>query len=195
MDTKIIKASDIELNTGQIEGLPKNPRFIRDKQYENLKKSIQDFPEMLKLRELIVFPIGDKFVVIAGNMRYRAGKEIGLDEFPCKILDTNTTVERLREITIKDNNSFGEWDFDDLANEWEVDELDEWGVDLPFNFSDDVNFDEFFDENTKDIKDPDLMRNWKSIIIKINPENDDKIEEIKSQIKITLEPYNGLVIK
>lgn len=131
MEIKNISVKLLEVNKGQIEGLPKNPRFIRDDRYEALKKSISDAPEMLSLRELIVYPSGDKFVVIAGNMRMRACKELGYKEIPCKVLDADTPVEKLREYTIKDNNGFGQDDFDLLANEWDVDELTDWGMELP----------------------------------------------------------------
>lgn len=134
-ETKNISIKLLLLNTGQIEGLPKNPRFIRDERYEALKKSIEDDPEMLELRELIVYPHDDKYVVIAGNMRLRASKELGFKEMPCKVLDADTPVEKLRKYTIKDNVSFGQDDFDSLANEWDLDELKDCGIELPdFDF-------------------------------------------------------------
>lgn len=118
-------------NDGQIEGLPANPRSIRDVKFEKLKRSIQEDPEMLELRELLVFPHGKQYVIIAGNMRFEAAKSLGIEELPVKILPADMPVEKLRSITIKDNNSFGDWDWDSLANEWDVDSLDEWGLDLP----------------------------------------------------------------
>lgn len=134
-ETKNISIKLLLLNTGQIEGLPKNPRFIKDERFEALKKSIQDDPEMLELRELIVYPHEDKYVVIAGNMRLRASKELGFKEMPCKVLDADTPVEKLRKYTIKDNVSFGQDDFDSLANEWDLDELKDCGIELPdFDF-------------------------------------------------------------
>ena len=131
METKTIKIKDLATNDGQIEGLPKNPRQIRDHRYEKLKKSIEDAPEMLQLRELLVYPHGGKFVIIGGNMRYRACKELGYKELPCKVLDADTTPEKLREYAIKDNESFGQYDWDLIANEWDTDEITSWGVELP----------------------------------------------------------------
>ena len=128
---KNIPIGEIELNKGQVEGLPKNPRFIKDYRFEALKKSIQDAPEMLSLRELIVYPHGGRYVVIGGNMRLRACKELGFKEVPCKVLDEQTPADKLREYTIKDNNAFGDTDFDLLANEWDTDELGDWGVEFP----------------------------------------------------------------
>lgn len=144
--TKNIPISKLEVNKGQIEGLPKNPRFIKDDRFEALKKSIQDAPEMLALRELIVYPFGDKFIVIGGNMRLRACKDLGYKEIPCKVLDETTPPEKLREYTIKDNVAFGKDDFDILANEWEVDELVDFGMEN-INFGDECVTDEGFGED------------------------------------------------
>lgn len=153
METKNIPIGKLELNSGQIEGLPKNPRFIRDERFKALKKSIQDFPEMMEYRELIVYPVGGKYVVIGGNMRLRACKELGYKDVPAKILPENTPVEKLREFAIKDNIAFGQLSWDDLANEWEQTELEEWGIELQF-LSEDVDIDRFFkdDENDRTVK-------------------------------------------
>ena len=129
-----IKISKLEVNKGQVEGLPKNPRFIRDERYKALVKSIEDAPEMLKLRELLVVEHGSKFVVIGGNMRLRACKELGMETVPCKVLPADTPVAKLREYAIKDNNGFGEDDWDVLANEWDAEELQEWGMELPMDW-------------------------------------------------------------
>jgi DNA modification methylase len=133
--TETIETQYLLPNTGQIDGLPKNPRFIRDDRFKKLVKSIQDDPEMLELRELIVYPVGKKYVVIAGNMRLRAGIEIGLTEMPCKVLAADTPVEKLRAYAVKDNVPFGENDWDTLANEWDEDELVGWGMELPTVFN------------------------------------------------------------
>lgn len=132
MQSKLIKISQLKNNSGQIEGLPKNPRILKDDKYKKLVKSIQEDPEMLELREVIAYDNDGELVVIAGNMRLKACKEAGLDEVPTKVLPKDTPVEKLKRYTIKDNNSFGEWSYDDLANEWNVDELDDWGLDTPF---------------------------------------------------------------
>ncbi len=102
-DIKNIKISELELNKGQVEGLPKNPRFIRDERYKALVKSIENAPEMLRLRELLVVQHGKKFVVIGGNMRLRACRDLGFKTVPCKVLPEDTPVEKLREYAIKDN--------------------------------------------------------------------------------------------
>jgi DNA modification methylase len=126
----ILPLSQLEVNKGQIEGLAKNPRLIRDDRYSKLKRSIEENPEMLALRECLVFPSGGKYVIVGGNMRYRAQKELGYTEIACKIIPPETPVEALRAYTIKDNAGFGEWDFDALANEWSPEDLSSWGVDF-----------------------------------------------------------------
>lgn len=131
IETKELKLTEIEKNKGQIEGLPANPRTIRDHKFEKLVKSIEENPEMLALRELLVFPHGGKYVVIGGNMRYEALKKLGYKTALCKIIPQETTVEQLKAYTIKDNNGFGEWDFDMLANEWDTVQLENWGLTLP----------------------------------------------------------------
>ncbi len=126
-----IKITKLEGNNGQIDGLPKNPRFIRDKRFKALVKSIEDAPEMLELRELIVYPHGKKYVVIGGNMRLKACRELGFTDVPCKVLPKDTPIEKLREYAIKDNNDAGEQDWDITANEWDTEELEKWGMELP----------------------------------------------------------------
>ena len=124
------KISALSMNTGQVEGLPKNPRFIKDKKYESLVKSIKEYPEMLGLREVIAYDTGKELVVIAGNMWLKACKEAGIKDVPVKILPQNTPIDKLKAYTIKDNLPYGEWDIDLLANEWDIPELEELGFDL-----------------------------------------------------------------
>lgn len=187
MESQNIQISALELNNGQIEGLPKNPRFIRDNQFEKLKKSIEDFPEMLQYRELIVYPLNGKFVVVAGNMRLRAGQELGFTEFPCKVLPKETTVERLKEITIKDNNSFGEWDMDDLANEWDKEQLSEWGVETyDTNYDNNIDIDSLFQDGIE----PKENEQQDSIMVIIPADSVNLKAEIKETIKAALKGYN-----
>lgn len=130
-EIKQINITQLQINTGQIDGLPKNPRFIRDDKFKKLCQSVKDSPEMLNLREIIAVEYKGTLVVIAGNMRLRAAKEIGLNELPVKILPCDIPIEKLREYTIKDNVPFGMHDFESLANEWDEKELVEWGMDIP----------------------------------------------------------------
>jgi hypothetical protein len=149
-----IALSKLETNKGQIEGLPKNPRLIKDAKFEKLKKSIEDNPEMLGMREVLVYPHGSKFVIIGGNMRFQACKDLGFTEVPCKVLDKDTTAEQLRAITIKDNVGFGEHDWELLANEWDSVELEEWGLEVPTYLTDsEIDLDSFFEESNHEDKD------------------------------------------
>lgn len=128
----ILPLDDIEVNEGQLEGLPSNPRSITREKMELLKTNITDYPEMLSLRSLLIYPIDDsKYILIGGNMRYRALKELGYTEAPCIIIPKETSIEQLKAYTIIDNNGFGKWSWDMLANEWDELQLVEWGVDLP----------------------------------------------------------------
>lgn len=108
---------------------PNNPRLIKDDKFKKLCKSIQEFPEMLELRPIVV---NKDMIVLGGNMRLKACQEIGLTEVPI-IVAENLTEEQQREFLIKDNVSGGEWDWDILANEWEVEQLEDWGLDVPIN--------------------------------------------------------------
>lgn len=123
-EKKNIQIELIETNKGQIEGVPANPRVIKDKKFKKLVKSIEENPEMLDLREILVYPQGDKFIAIGGNMRLEAVKKLGYKDVPCKVLPVETPAENLRAYIVRDNASYGEWDFDELANCWDIDELE-----------------------------------------------------------------------
>ena len=131
MQTQLISISKLQPNEGQIPGLPANPRLIKNDKFKKLVQSLKDDPEMLELRELIVFPYKKMFIVIAGNMRLRAMKELGYEDAPCKILPPKTPVEKLKAYTVKDNIGYGEHDWDMLANDWDAEQLTEWGLDIP----------------------------------------------------------------
>jgi len=120
MQTVKVKLTDIKPN-------PNNPRIIKDEKFRQLVQSIKDFPAMLELRPIVV---NDENVILGGNMRLRACKEAGLKEVPI-IKASELTEQQQKEFIIKDNISFGEWDWDILANEWEAEELTEWGLDIP----------------------------------------------------------------
>jgi ParB-like chromosome segregation protein Spo0J len=121
---QIVKINEVKPN-------PKNPRLIKDGKFQKLVTSIKEFPDMLNKRPLIVFTdVDNKYVVLGGNMRLKACKEIGIKEIPIIVAD-EWTEEQKNEFLIKDNVGFGEWDWDSLANEWDTEKLDDWGLDLP----------------------------------------------------------------
>lgn len=116
-----------KVNIKDIKSNDNNPRFIRDTKFNKLKESITQFPEMLKLRPIIVNKDG---VILGGNMRYKASLDIGLKEVYI-LRAKQLTPEQEQEFIVKDNIGFGEWDWDILANEWDIDKLDDWGLDVP----------------------------------------------------------------
>lgn len=121
---KIVKINQIKPN-------PKNPRTIKDERFEKLKKSIEDFPDMLNKRPLVCFTDTDgKYVVLGGNMRLKAAKDLGLKELPIIIAD-EWTEEQKAEFLIKDNVGFGEWEWQQLATDWDNQKLEEWGLEVP----------------------------------------------------------------
>lgn len=134
MKTKNINLSKLFPNEGQIPGLKKNPRALDETKFEQLKKSIQDDPEMLELRELIVYPLeeGVHYVVIGGNMRLRAAEDLGLTSLPCKILPNDFPIKKMEAILVKDNVSYGRWDWDEIFNGWDTEELKQWGMEIHF---------------------------------------------------------------
>ena len=119
MNTQKIKISELEPNKGQIEGLPKNPRKWEKKELDLLKRSMEDTPELTEARGCVVVKHGKKYVILGGNMRYAAAKALGWEEISCHILPDTTPIEELKAIVIKDNGSFGSWDWDELANCWD----------------------------------------------------------------------------
>jgi DNA modification methylase len=120
------------MNIKEIKPNPNNPRLIKDHKFKQLVKSIQDFPQMLELRPIV---IDENNMVLGGNMRLKACIEAGMNDVPV-IHANNLSEEKKKEFIVKDNVGYGEWDWDDLANNWDAQELTDWGLDIP-NF--DVN--------------------------------------------------------
>jgi DNA modification methylase len=120
MNTQKVKISEVKAN-------PNNPRLIKDDKFKKLVKSIQEFPEMLSLRPIVV---NADMVVLGGNMRLKACKEAGLKEVDIIKAD-ELTEEQQKQFIIKDNVGFGEWDWEDLANNWDSEQLTDWGLDIP----------------------------------------------------------------
>lgn len=115
----IVKLTEVKVN-------PNNPRLIKDYKFKQLVQSIKDFPEMLNIRPIVV---NKDMIILGGNMRYKACKEAGLKEIPIIVADL--PEDKQREFLIKDNVSGGEWDWDILANEWDAEQLSDWGLDVP----------------------------------------------------------------
>ena len=198
---QMIDITKLEYNEGQIKGLPKNPRYLKESEHDKLKKSLTDSPEFLEYKPLMVYAMDNgNYVTICGNMRLRVANELRLDghsEFdtiPCVVLKADTPIEKIKEYAIKDNVQAGNWDWDELANgEWETDDLQNWGVDCSFlnTDEDDTDIDELFEDaqntesNAKDIK----------LSVHIPQELEDKVDEIKEIIKSSVSEYEGVEIK
>ena len=122
-----INLKKLVFNTGQIEGVPRNPRDWTKEDVSRLAASIVETPELFEARPLLVVPRGERFVVIGGNMRLAAARELAMDAPPCYEIQ-DRSVDNLKQMAIKDNVSFGEWDTDLLDKEWSACPLKEWGV-------------------------------------------------------------------
>lgn len=189
---QVIGTDLLEVNEGQLDGLPANPRDIHKQKYELLKQSIVEHPEYLKYNMLKVFPLpdSDKYIVIGGNMRFRAMCELGFKAVPCAIIDPNTDIESLKSYVILDNASFGKWEWSMLANEWKEAQLTSWGLDLP-TMASEINPDDFFNaiENEKE------KEKGEKITVSLPDELSDAKDEIKSIIESALADYSGVKIK
>jgi ParB-like chromosome segregation protein Spo0J len=141
------KVTQLKLN-------PNNPRFIRDDKFEKLKISLTDFPEMMDARPIVIDEDG---IILGGNMRFRACKELGWKEVEVNVLK-GLTEKQKREFIIKDNASFGEWDWEILANEWDDEELKQYGIDVKFTA--DELLDEDDDEKKTKHKCPMCGHRW-----------------------------------
>ena len=120
-----MKSELVDIKT--VKSNPNNPRIIKDDKFKKLVNSIKEFPKMLEIRPIVV---NEDMVVLGGNMRLKACKEAGLKEIPI-IMASELTEDEQKQFIIKDNVSGGEWDWEMLANEWNADELDAWGLDVP----------------------------------------------------------------
>ena len=191
METKRIRLADLELNQGQIVGLPSNPREWTRTDLDKLKKSITETPELLEARGLIVWPHEGKYVILGGNMRFSALKEMNAVDAPCYVLPADTPIEKLKEIVIKDNGLFGAWDFDMLANEWDDLPLPDWGV--PAWHTEPVNMeavDALFEETGVSKKDKCL-----TISIMVPKQYEERVADIEDALNVTLEEWPGCEVK
>lgn len=147
--SKLIDIRKLVENNGQLDGVPKNPRFIEDDKFDKLMMSIEKRPKMLTHRPLMVVPCDDKFVVLGGNMRLRACQKLGWDKVPCTVLELDEiSPETMREYTLLDNIAYGKDDWDLMKDEWmPLVDLEELGMDIPEEYKS-------LDEIDKDLDEP-----------------------------------------
>ena len=165
-----------QVKISKVKGNPNNPRIIKNDKFKKLVKSIQEFPEMLKLRPIVV---DEDMIVLGGNMRLKASKDAGLKEVWIEVAE-GLTEEQKKEFIVKDNVGFGEWEWDMLANEWDSVQLAEWGLDVWQN-EDDVKEEEVY---TKNIEAPTYEpKNEKPKEEELY--NEDKVKELIKKIGLS----------
>lgn len=192
LETKAVQLpiSVLVNNEGQIEGVPANPRVLRDEKYEALKASMQN-DNLTGVLPLKVYQQGNEYIVLGGNMRLQVLKELGAEQVSCIIVPNDTPADVLRKIVITDNSTFGDWDMDMLANEWEEDELKDWGVELPLG---DIPSEEdvmgLF-ENAGEAQKEDML----SIKVQVPKQYEGNIEDMRGCIRVTLADYEGVKVE
>jgi len=163
------------INIDEIQNNPDNPRVLKDDKFRKLVQSIKDFPKMLEIRPIVV---NSEMIVLGGNMRLKACKEAGLSEIPV-IKASDLTEEQQREFIIKDNVGFGEWDWDLIANEWDAEPLDDWGLDV-----------KHFEVEKNDVDLSDQIKDVYEIIITC----DNETEQEKTFEELTKKGYECRVL-
>jgi ParB-like chromosome segregation protein Spo0J len=172
------------MKVSQLKANPTNPRIIKDDKFKKLVESLRGFPEMMEKRPMVcVTDVDGKMFPLGGNMRLRAIQELGMKEIPDTwvTLADDWTEDKRKEFTIKDNASFGEWNWDDLANEWDAELLADWGVDVPV-------FDDYSDKN----EEVDVNDFADEMIIKLKY-NEDEYTQVREQLsKIAATPEQAV---
>jgi len=176
MNFRTVKLSEIKPN-------PNNPRLIKDDKFHKLVKSIQDFPKMLEIRPIVV---NSDMIVLGGNMRLKACKEAGLKEIPIIFAD-DLTEEQQREFIIKDNVGFGEWDWEMIANEWEAEQLEEWGLDVDI----DEKIDNIQDDEILEFEQSVQLIPPKEYILIMTDPNSEEWEDLKEKLKLKMVRRGG----
>ena len=174
--------------------LDNNPRWIKSEDFERLCASIQNNPELFEAQPIILSDRTGELVIIAGNQRYKAAKEVGLKEVPTVLL-SGLTETKEKEIVIRTNVTNGRWDWDALANgSWDTVDLGNWGVDVSFMGdinSETTDIDSLFEEiSTEEKKGKDFK-----IEIIVPNDNEEQLDDIRNAIKVSLEEYKGIKIK
>jgi hypothetical protein len=165
-----------QVKINAVKGNPSNPRIIKNDKFKKLVKSIQEFPEMLKLRPIVV---DEDMIVLGGNMRLKASKDAGLKEVWIEVAE-GLTEDQKKEFIVKDNVGFGEWEWDMLANEWDSVQLADWGLDVWQN-EDDIETSDAFS-----LPDGDKS-NLEQITYTLSSEQSNIIKEAVQEIKHTEE--------
>lgn len=185
-----IKLDKLTPNIGQIPGLPMNPRKWSDEDVERIAKSLRETPELFEARPIIAVPFDGANVILGGNLRFEGATKNGDKDAPVVLLPADTPLDKLKEIVIKDNGTFGQWDTDALLKEWNNGILPDWGVParlvgtIPAG---DVNLDGLFDPTKKVEQKP------KPTILQVETPVDlaERVDNIRAAIVIALEEFPG----
>ena len=172
-----------QVKISKVKGNPNNPRIIKNDKFKKLVKSIQEFPEMLKLRPIVV---DEDMMVLGGNMRLKASKEAGLKEVWIDIAE-GLTEEQKKEFIVKDNVGFGEWDWDVLANEWDNIKLEDWGLELKI----DEEIDNLEEDEEIELPQSVQLEPPKEYIIILCEPNSVEWEELKMDLQLGIVRKGG----
>ncbi len=174
--TEKLNVKNLRNNVGQLKdkGIPANPRRIDKHAYNKLKTSLFE-KDLNEIKELLVIPHNDTYVVLSGNMRLKAYKELDYMHVLCKVIDPNIDTETLKKIIIIENTNYGSWDHDILANEWEPELLDSWGYDLPDLDMSVLQDDKGLIENAEKLKD--------KFVLKVSGKNQDEIMSLLNELQ------------
>jgi hypothetical protein len=172
-----------KVKIGSIKTNPNNPRVIKDDKFKKLVQSVKDFPQMLDIRPIVV---NDEMIVLGGNMRLKACIEAGIKEVSI-IKASDLTPEQQNEFIIKDNVGFGEWNWDDLANDWDETKLVEWGLDVPI----DTKIDNLEEDETLEFEQSVQLTPPKEYILIMADPNSVDWEEIKETLKLKMVRRGG----
>lgn len=184
-DTKLLKVADLRPNEGQIPDVPSNPRFITESEYDKLCNSLRE-DNLTGVLQVKVYNYQGEWIVLDGNMRLKAMQEVGIQEAQCLIVPQDAPAAVLRKIVIEANSTFGRWDTDMLANEWDAKELDAWGVVVP-KFEN-TNIEGLFNEEKEHEKTKDV------ISVQIPQSLFTLKDEIKEVLRNAISAYDGAKI-
>ena len=191
MEIVKLPLSKCESNIGQIPDLPMNPRQWTQSDIDALAASLTETPELFEARPLLVVPHEGKYVILGGNLRYEASKKNKAKDVPAVVFPEDTPIAKLKEIVVKDNGSFGAWDYDALANEWGDLPLADWGVPAwdPEKVDEDA-VDALFEEQHGDLNTEPLK-----VQVLVPQDYEDKLEDILAALRITLDEWPGCEVK
>lgn len=190
MKIEHLPVESIEMNMGQIDGLPANPRAWTRDDITKIAKSLKETPELFEMRPLIVKAQEGRYVVLGGNLRFCGARENGDEKVPCVVIPETMPVAKMKEIVIKDNASFGAWDLDALKGDWGDLPLGDWGLPEWTLDNPDEPLPGFLEGDGPEpgVKD-------EKITIKIPPQWRDKTEDIKASLRLTLEEWEGCEVE